>query len=138
MIVVDANILVYWHVPHDMNDLADSVRRADPEWNAPRLWRSEFRNAMAGLLRAGRLTFEQCLGATAEAELMMREMEHEVSSAAVLELVASSSASAYDYEYVALARDLDVPLVSNDEALAKAFPDTVVSMKQFVSTRRPS
>lgn len=47
-------------------------------------------------------------------------------TAAAERLVADSSCPAYDCEFVALARNLDIPLATLDRKLARAFPETVV------------
>ena len=63
---------------------------------------------------------------SAEAELS--DCEREVDSAAVMDLVAASSCSAYDCEFVALARQMGVPLVTEDAGLLRAFPDVAIGM----------
>lgn len=59
MIVVDTNIIAYLYLPHDCTDAAERLLIKQPEWAAPLLWRSEFRNVLALYLRKGVLTFDQ-------------------------------------------------------------------------------
>ena len=47
MIVADTNIISYLIINSEFTDLAEKVYKQDPEWSAPRLWRSEFRNILA-------------------------------------------------------------------------------------------
>jgi predicted nucleic acid-binding protein len=56
-----------------------------------------------------------------------------VSSDAVLEVVDATRLSAYDAEFVALAEELSVPLVTEDKAVLKAFPETALSMDGFLA-----
>ena len=56
------------------------------------------------------------------------DCEHDVDSVAVMDLVAASSCSAYDCEFVALARQMDIPLVTEDSGLLRAFPDVAIGM----------
>jgi predicted nucleic acid-binding protein len=122
MIVVDTNIVAYLLIPGTHSTLARELFEKDPEWAAPRLWRSEFRNLLAGYLRRSLLTFEQVVAIQNEAEDLLFGNEHETDSLSVLELVRQSTCSAYDCEFVALAAQLDVPLYTMDAKLAKAFP----------------
>jgi len=64
---------------------------------------------------------------------LMRGMEYQVTSLRVLSLVASSSCSAYDCEFVALAQDLDVPLVTVDRHILDQFPEPSISLDAFIS-----
>ncbi len=122
MIVVDSNVLAYLYLPGDHTPAAERLYQQDPDWHAPILWRSEYRNILAGYLRRGVLTFEQAYARQCEAEALLQGAEHEPDSRRVLELVAASSCSAYDCEFVALAEALGVHLVTMDSRLIKAFP----------------
>ena len=51
----------------------------------------------------------------------------------ILENAIGFKISAYDAEYVALARQLDVPLLSFDRKLRAAAPDVVSSPQAFVA-----
>lgn len=122
MIVVDSNVLAYFYLPGERTADAEALLEHDPEWAAPVLWRSEFRNILAGYTRRKTLTFEQACSLQAEAEDLLSGSEFEVDSRAVLELVRDSDCSAYDCEFVALAIKLDTKLVTADRKVLRAFP----------------
>lgn len=128
MIVVDTNILAYLLLPCEYSARADALFKRDPEWIAPILWRSEFRNVLAGYLRRKTLTLGEVLNVQAEAEALLAGNEHEVDSRRVLELVRDSDCSAYDCEFVALAVRLGVKVVTLDAKLLKAFPRHTVAL----------
>lgn len=128
MIVVDTNVLAYLYLPTEFSANAEALLERDPRWVAPLLWRSEFRNILAGYLRRGSLRFEQVLALQEEAEALLADHEYEVDARAVLELVRDSDCSAYDCEFVALAMQLGVPLVTMDRKLLKAFPHCAESL----------
>ena len=128
MIVVDTNVLAYLYLPGDFTQRAESLLKFDPHWNAPVLWRSEFRNILAGYMRRGALTLAHAVAVQREAEDMMRNAEFDVDSGKVMELVGDSDCSAYDCEFVAVANALDVKLVTMDKKLLKAFPDRCSSL----------
>jgi len=121
LIVVDTNVIAYLFVPGDRSSAAEALYRRDPEWAAPLLWRSEFRNVLATLVRLGRFELPTAQSIQEEAERLLAPLEFAVDSATVLELAAQSGCSAYDCEFVALAEYLDVPLLSADRKLGRQF-----------------
>lgn len=122
MIVVDTNVLAYLYLPGEHTARAEALLEREPEWMAPVLWRSEFRNILAGYMRRGTLTFGQACNIQDEAESLLAGCEYEVDSRTVIELVRDSDCSAYDCEFVALAVKLDTKLVTMDKKLLRAFP----------------
>jgi predicted nucleic acid-binding protein len=129
VIVVDTNVVAYLLLPGPHTALADDLLIEQPEWAAPPLWRSEWRNVVAGYLKRGVLDLDQALALQQQAELLVIRHEEPVSSQAVLQLVASSRCTAYDCEFVAAALQLRVPLVTADRAVLAAFPDVARSLE---------
>ena len=129
MIVVDTNVLAYLWLPGERTAQAERLLRSDPDWNAPLLWRSEFRNVLAGYLRRGDVDLETALQIADEAEGQMRGHEYSVPSAQVLARVEASDCSAYDCEFVVLAEELAVRLVTSDEKLVRSFPKVAARLE---------
>jgi predicted nucleic acid-binding protein len=138
VIVVDSNIVAYCWIRGERTDTAQRVRLCDPSWHAPVLWRSELRSALAGYIARGDMGPEIASTIMMEAESAMAGGEHLVASASVLEMAASSRLSAYDCEFVVLARALGVPLVSEDRAVLKAFPEIALTMEAYLENFSPS
>ena len=130
MIVVDTNVIAYLLIPGPWTEAAEELLQAEPVWAAPPLWRSEFRNILAGYLRRGTLSFEQTLALQSTAESLLAGHETSVDSRAVLELVRGSNCSAYDCEFVALARQSGSVLYTLDAKLLAAFPETAKPLKK--------
>ena len=128
MIVVDSNVLAYLYLPGEFTPLAEALLERDGHWASPVLWRSEFRNILAGYLRRKSITFEQAASIQDEAESLLAGSEYDVDSRSVLELVRDSDCSAYDCEFVALAMKLDTTLFTMDKKLLRAFPNRAVSL----------
>ena len=128
MIVVDSNVLAYLYLPGEHTAKAEALLEHDAEWAAPLLWRSEFRNILAGYMRRGTLSFEQATALQREAEDLLDGCEFDVDSRSVLELVRDSDCSAYDCEFVALAMKLKTKLVTMDGKLLRAFPKHAISL----------
>lgn len=133
MIVVDTNVIAYLFIPGTHTKQARDALRLDPEWIAPLLWRSEFLNILAFYLRQGQVLLRHANQLMQEAEQLMKEGEYQVPSNEVLALVKASGCSAYDCEFVALAKEMEVPLITTDKKLIKAFPSVVTHLKNFVS-----
>lgn len=61
MIVADTNIISYLFLPTEFSNKASQLYVSDPEWAAPVLWRSEFRNVLALYLRHNIITLPEAL-----------------------------------------------------------------------------
>ena len=128
MIVVDTNVIAYLFIPCELTARAENLLRRDPDWIAPLLWRSEFRNVLATQVRRRSLSLALASAIQAEAEEMMDAREYQVPSAGVLRLAAESGCSAYDCEYVLLAQRMNIRLVTSDRAVLAAFPAIAVKL----------
>ncbi|MDP1947069.1 MAG: type II toxin-antitoxin system VapC family toxin [Nitrospirota bacterium] len=133
MIVADTNLLIYLYVQGQRTQESEAVLQQDAVWTAPLLWRSEFRNVLISLVRTDALQLEKALVIIDEAERWLTGHEYSVVSRQVLDLASRSGCSAYDCEFVALAQDLEVPLVTNDRQILKAFPTIAVSPSAFTA-----
>ncbi len=131
MIVVDTSIIVYLYLTGDYSTQAEQALLMDPLWVAPLLWRSEFRNVLALYIRKSFLTLGDAEQVMDKALHLMQGREYETSSHAVLALAAASTCSAYDCEFVALAQDLNIPMITVDKQILRQFPDIAVSLAEF-------
>jgi len=132
MIVVDTNVIAYLYLPTTYTPDAEKLLIQEPVWGAPYLWRSELRNVLTLYLRKEIVSFEQAIQIQAEAELLMADNEFDVKSSDILSLAKDSTCSAYDCEFVALAKNLNCPLVTNDKKILAEFPSTAKSFQQFL------
>jgi predicted nucleic acid-binding protein len=133
VIVADTNLIAYLLVDGPFTKEARAVYEKDPDWVAPSLWRSEFRNVLVMSSRRGIVSFTDAIAIMEDADLLMGGDDRDSASFRILRLAADSGCSAYDCEFVALALDLGVPLVTSDHALIEKFKPTAVSMKAFCS-----
>lgn len=131
MIVVDTNVIAYLWIPGAHTVHAERVFQGDPEWISPVLWRSEFRNVLAGYIRRKWMAFEVAGQMMEEAEKAMEGREYTVKSEAVFDLVKKSNCSAYDCEFVAVAKDLEVDLITTDKKILSAFPETARALNTY-------
>jgi predicted nucleic acid-binding protein len=133
VIVADVDLIAHLLLGGPEQVLAEAVLERDSVWAAPLLWRSEFRNVLAAYMRQRDLSVGDAWRAHGLGDQLLAGQEFVVPGDRVLHLVASSTCSAYDCEYVALAEELDVPLVTADRQLLRAFGPRVVSPKDFVA-----
>ncbi|WP_081576805.1 type II toxin-antitoxin system VapC family toxin, partial [Acidithiobacillus thiooxidans] len=124
----DSNVIAYLYLPGEFTAEAERLLERDPDWVAPLLWRSELRNILALYIRKKLLEFDQAFRIQREAETLLADHEYDVDSFEVLTLARDSGCSAYDCEFIALARQLDVKLVTMDAKLRKAFPATTIGL----------
>jgi predicted nucleic acid-binding protein len=132
VIVVDTNVIAYFWLESERTAAAERLLVADSDWAVPPLWRSEFRNVLAQSVRQRRRTLAAAIELAEAADEQLNGREVAVSSAEVLALSDESGCSAYDCEFVALARRLAVPLVTNDQQVLKAFPSIAISLDAYV------
>ena len=132
MIVVDTNIICYRYMASRHSEAANAAWARDSHWIVPFLWRSEFRNVLAGAMRRRSITVESAIEIAKLAEAALAENEFSISASAVLQLVSQSGCSAYDCEFVALAREQKAPLVTADRRILRDFPELTISLEEFV------
>jgi predicted nucleic acid-binding protein len=135
MIVVDTNLIAYFSIHTECSALAEAVCAVDSIWAAPLLWRSEYRGILLKYVRYAGMNFEAAISSLRLAEEMVAGREYSVDARKVLELAYQTKCSAYDCEYVALAQDLDVPLVTADKQILKAFPKIAVALEKFTKRK---
>jgi predicted nucleic acid-binding protein len=133
MIVVDTNIIAYLYISGDKSSQAEQLLSFDSLWNAPILWRSEFRSVLSQYLRISILSLDDILIIMQQAEKLLDDNEYKVSSAHIMQLINSSSCSAYDCEFVALAQYLDIPLITADKKILREFPKVTKSLDTYLA-----
>jgi len=132
MIVVDANLIGNLYLQNNDSPLAVKVFEKDPDWYAPFLWQSEVRSIVTSYFRHNFITSDKAMQILEEAHGLMVNHDRFVSSSVVLELVGTSNCTSYDCEYVALAKEMNLSLVTFDKQVVSAFPRIAVFPKDFV------
>ncbi len=133
MIIADTNIISYLLFPTSYTDSVESLYKIDPDWAAPILWKSEFRNVMALYLRKKIISLGKAMQIQDIAESIIIQNEYDVSSSQILTLIDESNCSSYDCEFVALAHHFDTKLVTQDKKILREFPSTAISVSDYLS-----
>jgi len=138
MIIVDTNILVYLYIQGEHTSSVESLVNIDCMWVAPPLWRSEFRNVLALYLRRKLVSLRQALDIVEQAEHIMIDNEYQPSSDSILDLVNTSSCSAYDCEFICLAKQFNVPLITQDKKILTEFPYYATELNRYIDAHHKS
>ena len=123
MIVVDTNILAHFWLPSDQTELCEQLFQWDPDWVAPILWKSEFRNVVILYMRKNLIDLPEALQISEKAENQMKDREFHVNSVQVYIFAEKSDCSSYDCEFISLAEDLDTKLITMDKQILRSFPE---------------
>ena len=131
MIVADTNLISYLLIEGDQTQLARQVWVRDPEWAMPPLWRSEFLNVLAVSHKIGALDEDEAFFLWRSSSVFLDTTEVEPDGEQVLEIAMNSGISAYDAHFVAVAKELGVPLVTADRRLLERCKDVAISIASF-------
>jgi len=126
VIVVDSSVIVNALVSTARTAEVRKARSLDKMWHAPALWRSEIRSALLKHHRAKTFSLITAVELTLLAEKLVTNSATDLPSDLILSLASESGCSAYDCEFVAVALQLNVPLLTYDRKLLKAFPKIAI------------
>ena len=132
MIVVDTSVIAYLLIEGDRTADAQALRLVDPDWRSEPFLLVEFSNLLATPVRAKALSAAQAkslLESAAQQVAAWVEVPHAEALAVALE----RQVSAYDARFVACARRLSAPLVTEDARLRVATPGLSMSIAEAVS-----
>ena len=132
MIVVDTNVIAYLLIEGDRTVDAQALRLADSDWRSEPFLLVEFSNLLATQVRAKALSAAQAkslLDSAAQQVAAWVEVPH----AEALAVALDRHVSAYDARFVACARRLGAPLVTEDARLRVATPGLSMSIAEAVS-----
>lgn len=133
MIVVDTNIIAYLLIPNDhFTELAINVLEKDKNWLAPALWRYELLSVLTSYHRK-ELINSEALKSIYNKACEIVETREVLNIDLLLNCINNSKLSAYDCQYVAVARDNNLPLVTQDKKILREFPEVGISPDTFCS-----
>jgi predicted nucleic acid-binding protein len=132
MIVVDSNVIAARILTSVLTSKAEKVEQKDPVWIVPVLWRYEFQNILATAMKARQITQEHALGVWQRVAATLVENESDPSPAKVIDLVSQYGITAYDGQFIALAMEMGIPFITEDQELQKKFRGIALSMDDFL------
>ena len=134
MIVVDANVIVYFTSPFTANlsQAAYATRARDPDWHASALWRTEVASALLGMMRRRQVAKGHIIDAWREAN-DLRIVEHPLAGSEILPFALRYNLSAYDAQYVQLAMNLGCHLITADKGVLSNCAPYAVALESFAA-----
>ena len=101
------------------------------------LWRYEFRSVLQKYVKADMLDHSDTIQIAEEAEMTQLGREVSVPPSAVLSffkqaMTAYPKNSAYDSEFLALAKSLNLKLITFDKGIFKMFSDLAIASKKYL------
>jgi predicted nucleic acid-binding protein len=133
VIVVDTNVVAYLLIQGDQTKAVQALFARDDDWHTEPFALVELNNLLATACRARGLTSARARRLLESADELLRGRMHTVSHQVALAVANEYSISAYDARFIALAEQVDTPLVTEDARLRRAVPDRTLSVSEAVS-----
>ena len=131
MIVIDNSVLVPAIITSANSAQARKAAARDAQWILPPLWKFEFTNVMATLLRSRVIDEVAARSALADAQTLVSQREVAVDQVHALRLAVGLSISGYDAQYLALADAYGVRCVTEDQELVRQSGGLAVLLDEF-------
>lgn len=129
--VLDASTTLSWAFDDENDDYADAVLGvlADGFAIVPALWPLEVGNGLVIALRRSRVSQEEVEAFLSDLSTLDIRTEHTTSDVGqALALALESGLTTYDAAYLALARELSIPLATNDTRMRQSAAHAGVSL----------
>jgi hypothetical protein len=118
-------------IPGKLTKTAEAIRSRDRDWYAPESFRFEWLNVCTFYIRQKILHRDMAIRAYNRGMALVEEMATPDDPARIINLYLASGCSSYDCRFIALAEDLKIKLVTFDQELFGAFPETAVGSESF-------
>lgn len=134
MIVVDASIVSFLLIEGELTEKARALYRIDSEWITPPILNHEM---LAILTEVGSLEGDAAtmIELWRQVRLLVGSRQQIPDPVRSLRRGVESGISGYDAQYLALAEQLSLPLITEEEALLQAAPGRAVSLRSYLEER---
>jgi predicted nucleic acid-binding protein len=136
MLVADTTAIVHLHFEGEWHAEAIAAYRSDPDWVTVPLWRFEFLNVLLQKRRAGHFGTGGAMVSLRQAAERMMLLERSPDDLEAFQIALRHRLTGYDACYVALAQQINAPLLTEDKELLAKFPGLAVSLKAYVGNLR--
>jgi predicted nucleic acid-binding protein len=132
VIVVDANVIVYWLIEGEYTALARQLYDQEPVWIVPTLCQHELANVITSYVKHGAVDIADVPVLWRGVDSLIGEREFDVDPGHAIALAVEKDLSAYDAQYLYLAMSMDIPLITQDKRLIRS-ADSAFSIMQFLN-----
>jgi predicted nucleic acid-binding protein len=130
VVLIDTNVLVFLLLRGEKTNEARALLEADNDWRSETFLLVEFTNVLATYMRSRELMREEARCLLSDAEKLMQARLMNVAHGEAVEIANEYFVSTYDGRFLALARRLKSPLVTEDEKLRRAAPKLTRSIAE--------
>ena len=135
MIIVDTDILAYSLIEGDRSEMAQRLRKLDPDWRAPQLWRAEFVSVVNKYLKAKYFSLADAHDVLTAATKIFDGIDMPVEMSTILSIAMVTGASTYDAHFLALAQRTGKPLVTGEKRHPGAPHGLAINIDDFLKAR---
>lgn len=133
MLIVDTNVVAYLLIEGDHTAAARSLHRRDDDWRSEAFLMVEFVNVLTASIAAKRMDLALAQRFLADATSLLLGKLTSIPHQSVLSLAVQYRVTAYDARFLALAQQLDTPLVTEDAKLRAAAPKLTQSLAEALA-----
>lgn len=133
MIVVDTAVVAHLYFPSVRTVAAERLLEVETRWAAPPLWRSEFLHVATTQCRKGFIKWPDVAEVYELAAGFLTTFDVHTEYKKIIDVMKWSDCSACQAEFLALAKQLNTVLVTDDEQILKQFPKLSCTPEQYTS-----
>jgi predicted nucleic acid-binding protein len=128
--IIDTNVVAYLLIEGDYTAAARLLHRRDDDWRSEAFIMVEFTNVLTASIAARRMNLALAQRFLADARFLLQGKLALVPHDSVLSLAVQYRVTAYDARFLALAQQLNRPLVTEDVKLRAAAPKLTQSLAE--------
>lgn len=126
-------MIAHLYFPSVRTVAAERLLGVETRWAAPPAWRSEFLNLASAQCRKGIIKWPDVADVYDLATQFLITLEIHTEYKKIIDVMKSSDCSAYEAGFLALAKQLNTVLITDDQQILKQFPKLSCTPEQYIS-----
>lgn len=132
MIVADTCLVFHLFNETFLTSSAQKILNQDSNWILPPLWKEEYANILSKLARKDSRAIDEVVDHFSNTLEELKNCEINIDTRKALEISIEYKISVYDAHFVALARDYNIFLVTEDKEVLKKCSNIALSLHDFL------